>query len=48
MSAHAAVDIFEQARAKGATTCLDKLAFLPRVPKLIERYGHGSVPVTLS
>ena len=48
VTAHAAVDVFEHARAHGATTCLDKLGFLPRVPQLIERYGRGTLRVTRS
>lgn len=39
VSAHAAVEIFEQSRSRGATACFDKLAFLPRIPALLERYG---------
>lgn len=38
VSAHAAVDIFKQSRARGATACFDKLAFLPRIPQVVERY----------
>jgi two-component system, NarL family, invasion response regulator UvrY len=39
VSAHAAVDIFRQSRARGATACFDKLNFLPRIPQVMERYG---------
>jgi len=42
VSAHAAVDVFDTARARGATACFDKLAFLPRIPALIERYGPAA------
>jgi CheY-like chemotaxis protein len=39
VSAHAAVEVFEQSRARGATACFDKLSFLPRIPALLLRYG---------
>lgn len=39
VSAHAAVEVFEQSRSRGATACFDKLSFLPRIPALLERYG---------
>ena len=39
VSAHAAVDIFEQSRSRGATACFDKLNFVPRIPQVLERYG---------
>lgn len=39
VSAHAAVEVFEQSRSRGATACFDKLAFLPRIPALMKRYG---------
>ena len=39
VSAHAAVEVFEQTRSRGATACFDKLSFLPRIPALLERYG---------
>jgi len=42
VSAHAAVEIFEQSRARGATACFDKLGFLPRIPQLLERYGTAA------
>lgn len=42
VSAHAAVEIFEKSRARGATACFDKLAFLPRVHDLLERYGTAA------
>jgi two-component system, NtrC family, nitrogen regulation response regulator NtrX len=38
VSAHAAVDIFEQSRSRGATACFDKLNFVPRIPEVLERY----------
>jgi CheY-like chemotaxis protein len=42
VSAHAAVEVFEQSRARGATACFDKLSFLPRIPALLERYGRAA------
>jgi CheY-like chemotaxis protein len=39
VSAHAAVEIFEASRARGATACFDKISFVPRIPKLVERYN---------
>jgi len=42
VSAHAAVEVFEQSRARGATACFDKLSFLPRIPALLERYGTAA------
>ena len=38
VSAHAPVEVFEQSRARGANACFDKVSFLPRIPKLLERY----------
>lgn len=38
VSAHAAVEVFQQSRSRGATACFDKLSFLPRLPGLLERY----------
>jgi len=42
VSAHAAVEVFEQSRARGATACFDKLGFLPRIPALLARYGSAA------
>jgi CheY-like chemotaxis protein len=42
VSAHAAVDVFDTARSRGATACFDKLAFLPRIPQLIKRFGPAA------
>lgn len=42
VSAHAAVEVFEQSRARGATACFDKVSFLPRLPGLLERYGSAA------
>lgn len=42
VSAHAAVEIFEKSRARGATACFDKLAFLPRIHDVLERYGAAA------
>lgn len=42
VSAHAAVEVFEQSRSRGATACFDKLSFLARIPALLERYGTAA------
>ena len=42
VSAHAAVEVFEQSRARGANACFDKVSFLPRLPALLERYGSAA------
>lgn len=42
VSAHAAVEVFEQSRSRGATACFDKLSFLPRIPALLARYGTAA------
>ena len=42
VSAHAAVEVFEQRRSRGATACFDKLSFLPRIPALLHRYGPAA------
>lgn len=42
VSAHAAVDIFDTTRARGATACFDKLGFLARIPELLVRYGTAA------
>ena len=39
VSAHAAVDILEQTRSRGATACFDKLGFVDRIPALMERFA---------
>lgn len=38
VTAHAAVDVFEQSRARGATACFDKVGFVPRIPRVVQRY----------
>ena len=38
VSAHAAVDVFETSRARGAVACFDKSSFLPRIPWVLERF----------
>ena len=38
VSAHAAVDVFETSRARGASACFDKLGFLPRIPWVVQRF----------
>lgn len=42
VSAHAADDAFARSRARGATACFDKLSFVPRIPRLVERYGGAA------
>jgi len=42
VSAHAAVEVFEQSRSRGATACFDKVSFLSRLPALLERYGSAA------
>lgn len=39
VSAHAAEDTFTLGRARGATACFEKLSFINRIPRLVERYG---------
>jgi len=39
VSAHAAQDAFARSRARGATACFEKLSFMARIPRLVERYG---------
>lgn len=39
VSAHAAVEIFAQSRARGATACFEKVDFTARIPRLAARYG---------
>ena len=45
VSAHAAVEVFEQSRARGATACFDKLSFFPRIAALLERYGTAACAI---
>lgn len=39
VSAHGAEDTFARSRERGATACFDKLSFVTRIPRLVERYG---------
>lgn len=39
VSAHAAQDAFARSRARGATACFEKVSFVTRIPRLVERYG---------
>jgi CheY-like chemotaxis protein len=39
VSAHAAVEVFGESRARGATACFDKVGFHVRIPEIIKRYG---------
>lgn len=41
VSAHAAVDIFHQSRARGATACFEKMNFAARIPRLVARYSEA-------
>ncbi|MGQ0432392.1 MAG: response regulator [Microthrixaceae bacterium] len=42
VSAHAAEDTFRLGRARGATACFQKLGFVTRIPRLVERYGGAA------
>lgn len=42
VSAHAAEEAFARSRARGATACFEKLSFVPRIPRLVERYGGAA------
>jgi CheY-like chemotaxis protein len=39
ISAHGAEDTFDRCRQRGATACFDKLSFVARIPRVVERYG---------
>lgn len=39
VSAHAAEETFALSRARGATACFEKVSFMSRIPRLMERYG---------
>jgi CheY-like chemotaxis protein len=39
VSAHGAADAFARSRERGATACFDKLSFISRIPRLVERYS---------
>ncbi len=39
VSAHAAEETFALSRARGATACFEKVSFMNRIPRLMERYG---------
>lgn len=39
VSAHAAEETFARSRARGATACFEKVSFIARIPRLVERYG---------
>jgi CheY-like chemotaxis protein len=39
VSAHAAVEIFNRSRARGATACFEKLNFVSQIPQLVARYS---------
>lgn len=42
VSAHAAAETFARSRARGATACFEKLSFVNRIPRLVERYGGAA------
>lgn len=42
VSAHAAEDTFARSRARGATACFEKVSFVTRIPRLVERYGGAA------
>lgn len=42
VSAHAAEDTFALSRARGATACFEKLSFISRIPRVVERYGGAA------
>lgn len=42
VTAHAAVDVFDKSRARGAVACFDKLGFLQRVPRLVDRFCRAA------
>ena len=39
VSAHGTDDTFARCRHRGATACFDKLSFVTRIPRIVERYG---------
>lgn len=39
VSAHDGADTFARSRARGATACFEKLSFITRIPRVVERYG---------
>jgi len=39
VSAHAAEETFALSRALGATACFEKMSFMSRIPRLMDRYG---------
>lgn len=39
VSAHGAEDTFDRCRQRGATACFDKLSFVARIPRVVERYS---------
>lgn len=38
VTAHAAVEVFDKSRARGATACFDKIGFVARIPQVLERF----------
>ena len=42
VSAHAAEETFALSRSRGATACFEKLSFVSRIPRVVERYGGAA------
>lgn len=42
VSAHASEAAFTLSRARGATACFEKMGFMARIPRLVERYGGAA------
>jgi len=41
VTAHSAVEVFQQARTLGAAACFEKLAFLERIPAVLAKYASA-------
>jgi CheY-like chemotaxis protein len=42
VSAHDGAETFARSRARGATACFEKLSFITRIPRVVERYGGAA------
>lgn len=42
VSAHDGTETFNRSRARGATACFEKLSFVSRIPRVVERYGGAA------
>jgi two-component system invasion response regulator UvrY len=42
VSAHDGAETFTRSRARGATACFEKLSFISRIPRVVERYGGAA------